>query len=185
MKCKSILIAWCALLLAACTNVPPAPPQAMSVQWQFAGYTTYEERYPGLGSSKKYRSSVGWVDVYSYGLRRGNWAAGVADPAFAAHFQSTVDEMRELVQGGDYADLEVGPVRDVEIAGRTFRTVTYKLLSKGVRVESMTFLTAHNGKLLKYRMSFFTPVPDNLDDIARRFIEENLRAQASRRTASA
>jgi hypothetical protein len=189
MKFKTIWITVTALLLTACATAPQteseSASQAESLQWKFAGYTAYEDRQPGLGSSQKYRSSLGWVDVYSYGLRRANWAAGVADPAFAAHFQSTVDDVRQTAQGGDYSDLEVGAVRDVEIAGQTFRTVTFKLAVKGAPVKSMTFLTALNGKLLKYRMTFFPAGADDLDSIARRFIEENLRAQASRRTARA
>ena len=157
----------------------------MSVQWEFSGYTTYEERYPGLGSSKKYRSSIGWVDVYSYSLKRADWAGGSSDPAFAAHFQTTVDDVQQLALSGDYSELEMGPVQDVEIAGQPFRTVTFKLASKGLRLQSMTFVTALQGRLLKYRMSFVAPVPADVQDIVRKFIEDNLRARASKRTARA
>jgi hypothetical protein len=45
----------------------------------------------------------------------------------------------------------------------------------GRPIESRTYLTALNGQLLKYRMSFYAPVLGDVDAIAKQFIEKNLR----------
>jgi hypothetical protein len=56
--------------------------------------------------------------------------------------------------------------------------VSFRLLhaATGRSYVSYTFLTARNGRLLKYRMSFATPAPADVDAIAREFIAQNLRS---------
>jgi hypothetical protein len=164
----------------AATTAPAAPPSqpapraAVGVTWQLTGTRNYETRSPGLGSSERYDSTVGWVDAYRYGMGRTDWATGVADPAFDAHFRGTIEDVRLLAQRGQYTDLRVGPPRDVRIGGLDFRTVTFQLRLRGQLHESRTYLTGLNGQLLKYRMSFPLPATGNLDDIARDFIERHL-----------
>ncbi|MBT2332529.1 hypothetical protein J7E49_01195 [Variovorax paradoxus] len=160
----------------ATSTAVPAAPAAGTVTWQYVRSTWYEARQPGLGVSHRYQSSVGWIDVYLYDLKQGPWLAGVDDPRFEAHFKSSVDEVRLAVARGIYADVEIGPVSDVRIEGQDFRRVSFRILHTTPRktYESFTFLTARNGRLLKYRMSFATPAPADLDAIAREFIALNL-----------
>jgi hypothetical protein len=181
---------WPALLLSTAALLwgcaaPPAPPAAASaaaadaeaVQWHYVRSTLYEARQPGLGISHRYESTLGWVDVYVYGMNRGNWASGVADPEFDEHFKAAVDEVRLAGARGVYANVKVGPVADELIDGQAFRRVSFRVQHAASRktYESFTFLTARGGRLLKYRMSFATPAPANLNAIAREFIERNLR----------
>ena len=177
------LILMAAALLAGCTAPPTKPPAASApaasaVQWQYVRSTSYEAGQPGLGVSHRYQSNVGWVDVYVYGMKRSDWAAGVADPEFDEHFKAAVEEVRLAGARGVYAKVEVGPVRDELIDGQAFRRVSFRVLHAQSQktYESFTFLTGRNGRLLKYRMSFVTPAPANLDAIAREFIERNLRS---------
>ena len=113
--------------------------------------------------------------MYVYGLQRRNWVQGVDDAQFDAHFRSTIDEVRGQAMRGVYVDLKVGPVRDVRIGGQMFRTVSFQFMRAGKPHESLTFLTASKGQLLKYRMTFTGPVPSDLDAVARAFVEATLR----------
>jgi hypothetical protein len=183
---------WPALLIAAtllsgCAAPPGAtstdPSAAASrstgtVYWQYVRSTSYEARQPGLGISHRYESRVGWVDVYVYDLKQGNWLPGVDDPRFDEHFKATVNEVQLARTNGVYAKVEVGPVSDLRIEEQTLRRVSFRLLhaATGRSYESYTFLTARNGRLLKYRMSFATPAPTDVDAIAREFIAQNLRS---------
>jgi hypothetical protein len=183
---------WPALLIAAtllsgCAAPPGAtstdPPAAASrgtgaVYWQYMRSTSYEARQPGLGISHRYDSRVGWADVYVYDLKQGNWLPGVDDPRFDEHFKATVNEVQIARTNGVYAKVEVGPVSDLRIEEQTLRRVSFRLLhaATGRSYVSYTFLTARNGRLLKYRMSFATPAPADVDAIAREFIAQNLRS---------
>jgi hypothetical protein len=179
---KSTLLLLLAALFTGCAAVPDkaaAPDkaaQAQLVDWQYGGTRSFEKDDPGLGVSHRYQSKAGWIDVYVYGLQRSSWAAGVSDPQFQSHFQSTVEEVKEAVRKGNYADLKLGSERDVKIGGADFRTVRYTYMVSGKPVESHTFLSGVNGKLLKYRMSFYAPVPADLNSVLYRFIEEDMRA---------
>lgn len=177
------MILTAAALLAGCTAPPARPPAASApaasaVQWQYVRSTSYEAGQPGLGISHRYQSTLGWVDVYVYDMTRSDWVAGVADPEFDEHFKAAVDEVRLAGARGVYAKVDVGPVSDELIDGQAFRRVSFRVLHAQSRktYESFTFLTARNGRLLKYRMSFVTPAPANLDAVAREFIERNLRS---------
>jgi len=181
---------WPALLAAALlpgcaglTATPPATPTsaapaAGTVAWQYVRSTWHEARLPGLGISHRYQSRVGWIDVYLYDLQQGPWQDGVGDPRFEAQFQSALEEIRLAGARGLYAEVEVGPFSDVRIEGQDFRRVSLRIVHAVTRkaYDSFTFLTARNGRLLKYRMSFDTPAPADVDAIAREFIERNLRS---------
>lgn len=170
-----------ALGLGACTTAPPAAApaeQAVAVDWRYQGTQNFEPRSPGLGRSHRWRSSLGWADVYVYDLRRRDWAPGVHDGQFDAHFRSTVDEVRQLAAAGAYRQLVVAPVRDVQIGGDTFRSVgfEYTVAAGNRALASWTYLTVRQGRLLKYRISLDrTAEPAALDAVARRFIETSLR----------
>jgi hypothetical protein len=177
------LILMAAAMLAGCTAPPTKPPAASApaasaVQWQYVRSTSYEAGQPGLGVSHRYQSNVGWVDVYVYGMKRSDWAAGVADTEFDEHFKAAVEEVRLAGARGVYAKVEVGPVRDELIDGQAFRRVSFRVLHAQSRktYDSFTYLTGRNGRLLKYRMSFITPAPANVEALAREFIERNLRS---------
>lgn len=173
---RALVVAALGSLVLGCTTAPTAPePVASPPQWHFQGRTSYEERAPGLGHSRKFAGAAGVIDVYVYDLQRPGWRDGVSDPAFSDHFLTTIEEVRHMARRGDYVDLEVGPVRDVDVAGHRFRVVDYRFARQGRRVESLTFLTATNGKLLKYRMSFFAPTGFDIEAHARRFIEDDLK----------
>jgi hypothetical protein len=178
------LVLTAAALLSGCIAPPAATPvvasapAASEVQWQYVRSTSYEAGQPGLGISHRYQSGLGWVDVYVYGMQRSDWAAGVGDAAFSEHFKAAVDEVRLAGTRGVYAKVEVGPVSDELIDGQAFRRVSFRVLHAQSQktYDSFTFLTGRNGRLLKYRMSFITPAPANVEAIAREFIERNLRS---------
>jgi hypothetical protein len=180
-------------LLCACASAPntaPAtgttaatPPAAQSatapptgVQWRYINSKSYEALNAGLGNSHRFESSIGWIDVYVYDMKR-SWQPGVDDPQFDEHFKSTVAEVQRATAQGMYASARIGATRDVRIEGLTFRTVSFRLVhAKDAKAyDSFTYLAVRNGKLLKYRMSFNTPAPANVEAIAREFIERNVR----------
>ena len=175
-------------LLCACASAPgtsstdaaPAagtvPAQPTGVQWRYINSKSYEALSAGLGNSHRFESSVGWVDVYVYDVKR-SWQPGVDDPQFDEHFKATIAEVQRAAAQGMYASASVGPTRDARIEGLAFRSVSFRLVNARDRkaYDSVTYLTARNGKLLKYRMSFNAPSPPNMDAIAREFIERNLR----------
>lgn len=166
------------VLVSACATVPPPAPQP-SLVWRQEGTTSYESRSPGLGISHRYVSASGWIDVYVYSLRRSNWAPGVGDAQFSAHFQSTIDEVRAFERRGAYAGVTVSAARDVTIAGQRFRTVNFRYAREGKPLLSATYLTARNGRLLKYRVSIEAASGLDVDTVAQQFIEENLRNDPS------
>lgn len=176
-------------LLCACASAPgtapsamepaiaePAPAQPTGVQWRYINSKSYEALNAGLGNSHRFESNVGWIDVYVYDMKR-NWQPGVGDPQFDDHFRSTIAEVQRAAAQGVYASAGIGPTKDVRIEGLTFRTVSFRLVHArdGKAYDSFTYLAVRNGKLLKYRMSFNTPAPANVDAIAREFIERNVR----------
>jgi len=171
---KRILLLAGALLLAACAATPQPTRGEWSGSWDYLGAHNYETQYPGLGVSHRFQSDIGWVDVYIYGLNRSDWADGVRDPQFSQHFDSALREIRMAERAGRYQDLKLGKVEDVEIGGKTYRHVAMRLLTKGKPIESHLYLTADNGELLKFRMSFFAPVPSNLDAVIRAFVERHV-----------
>ena len=172
-----------AALLAACGTPPGAGPGAAAtpvpapaaIGWRYLGGHSFEKETPGLGVSHRYDSSAGWVDVYVYGLRRNNWASGVADVQFKAHFDGTISEVQALARRGDYTQLDVGVVQDSVVGGRNFRSISFRFLRGGKPVQSFTYLTAMNGQLVKYRLSFYLPAAADPALQARQFVEQNLR----------
>jgi hypothetical protein len=151
------------------------PPSAPAVVWRHVSSHSYEAEYPGFGTSHKYSSASGWIDVYVYSLGRSDWAPGVGDPKFAEHFLSTIDEVRQYAaERGFYTELEVGPIQDVIVSGQAFRTVRFRYSRDGKPMHSKTYLTARNGQLLKYRISVFAASAPDVDFVARAFVEETL-----------
>ncbi|HEX7863671.1 MAG TPA: hypothetical protein VF555_01910 [Variovorax sp.] len=153
-----------------------APAAPTGVQWRYINSKSYEALNAGLGNSHRFESSVGWIDVYVYDMKR-NWQPGISDPQFDEHFKSTIAEVQRATSQGVYASARIGPTRDVRIEGLTFRSISFRLVHArdGKAYDSFTYLTVRNGKLLKYRMSFNAPAPANVDAIAREFIERNVR----------
>lgn len=172
-----------AFLLAACASVAPPPVAASAaaqpaMAWQHTGDQSFEQQRPGLGVSSRYSSSAGWIDIYRYSLRRSNWEPGVGDSQFAAHFESTVDEVRHYASRGAYTALQVAAPRDIVIGGQVFRTVNFRYSREGKPMLSTTYLTARQGQLVKYRISIHAIEGRDIDAIARSFIEENLRTES-------
>lgn len=175
-------------LLCACAIAPgttpsatdaateSAPAQPTGVQWRYINSKSYEALNAGLGNSHRFESSLGWIDVYVYDMNR-SWQPGVGDPQFDDHFRSTIAEVQRAAAQGVYASARIGPTKDVRIEGLTFRSVSFRLVHArdGKAYDSFTYLAVRNGKLLKYRMSFNTPPPANVEAIAREFIERNVR----------
>lgn len=171
------------VILVGCASTAQPPRVVSSLEWrQVGGITSYEQRFPGLGTSQRYESSAGWIDVYIYGLGRNDWTAGISDPQFAAHFESTVAEVRLYTQRGMYTNLQIGTFRDVPISGSVFRTIRFHFFRGGKPIASTTYLTAIGGQLLKYRVSIYATSGLDVDTVARSFIEENLRSGPSIRS---
>ena len=185
---RLLIAAFLSVLLCACASAPgtapsaterateSAPAQPTGVQWRYINSKSYEAANAGLGNSHRFESSVGWIDVYVYDMKR-SWQPGVGDPQFDDHFRSTIAEVQRAAAQGVYASARIGPTKDVRIEGLTFRTVSFRLVHSrdGKAYDSFTYLAVRNGKLLKYRMSFNTPAPANVDAISREFIERNVR----------
>ncbi|HEY3486810.1 MAG TPA: hypothetical protein VGL10_01985 [Gammaproteobacteria bacterium] len=171
---KKLFTLTLSVLLFGCTTVPPKSMNANPPKWDHIGQISYESKFPGLGIANKYKSPEGVIDVYVYDLQRGMWKDGVDDSAFADHFLSTIDEVKYFAQKGTYGELQIGSITDISIAGQKFRSVSFRFLREGQQMESFTFLTAINGKLLKYRMSFFVPASFDLQLESRKFVEADI-----------
>lgn len=176
-------------LLSACVTVaqapvtPAAPAGPTGISWQKGSTQSYEAQSPGLGVSQRYNAAQGWIDVYSYDLQRKNWREGTGDAQFAQHFESTVDEVRYLGKQGRYADLKVGAVRDTDVFGQRFRTVSFQFGRDGQAMRSATYLTAYRGRLLKYRVSIYAATGLDADVVAREFVESHMRTDPALRGA--
>lgn len=168
-----------AIFLTACTSIAQPPSGPSSLAWEHTGSTSYEAQIPGLGTSERYASPAGWIDVYVYGLRRNDWKPGVSDPQFASHFESTVAEVRLYAQRGLYANLQIDAARDVVVAGNVFRTISFRFSRDSQPMISTTYLTAQNGQLLKYRVSIYAASGLDVAAAAQSFIEKNLRSGRS------
>jgi len=177
--------------LGACATAPGTPPgtagnavaeeapvaRPTGVQWRYIDSRSYEAANPGLGRSHRFESSVGWIDVYVYDMKRTDWRTGVDDPKFDEQFRNTIAEVQRATALGFYTSAKPGPTRDVRIEGLTFRSISFRLVNARDKktYDSFAYLTARGGRLLKYRMSFNGPAPANAEAIAREFIERNVR----------
>jgi len=125
-----------------------------SLHWRLYGEKSYETENPGLGYSRRYVSKASWIDVFVYDLRR-KWQAGIQNPGFPRHLESTLDDLRTHARSGVYRDLEVGEPLDLVLLGQPFRAVKMQYRLDGKLISSSLYLTALRGKLLKYRVSVF------------------------------
>lgn len=180
---RQLLLAFICLWLTACQTPPGGdsallPPGTLPAAWEYQGRQDYESRYPGLGYSDKYESPAGVIDIYRYDLQHRDWQAGVTDPSFAAHFESTVDDIRRMAERGDYRELRVGAIEEVRLAGQTMRSVSLRFVRNGRAMVSYTYLGAMDGQLLKFRLTFFLPSPlkVHMDRYARTLVERSLTA---------
>lgn len=160
--------------LVLCAGTSFAQIDPASIAWQKGPTRNYEPQSPGLGVSQRYNAAVGWIDIYLYDLRRKDWKEGTDDPQFAAHFESTVNEVRYFAEQGHYSNLNIGPMQDVEVSGQRFRTVSFEYAQRGQALRSTTYLTVRDGQLLKYRVSVFAATGLEADAVARQFVESNL-----------
>lgn len=177
MKKIFVSLLFAAISSAGCVSTPQPAPRPWSGTWDYLGSRDYETQHAGLGVSYRFRSEIGWVDVYVYGLQRDDWADGVADPSFDRHFESVIDEVRMAERRGIYRDVKLDPAQDVEIGDGVFRHVAMRYLNEGKPVESHVYLAGVNGQLLKFRMSFFAPPPSNLDAVMRDFVARHIPRQ--------
>lgn len=171
-----------AVLAVGCATAPPIqPPKAplqppKALEWQYKGSTDYETKAPGTGVGKRYESDIGWIDVYLFNAGRDNWLEGTSDPGFMAVFGGAAQGILQAQKDGHYQKVAIGQPAGLLIAGHTFKHFAARFESKGRLVESHTFMTALNGRLLKYRMSFPLPVPDTIAHITASFIEQTVEA---------
>ncbi len=169
------------MLVSACATSGTAPVShhdvtaASALEWRAGDVMDYESRAPGLGKSYRYDSVIGWIDVYLYTLNRSDWGNGVTAKNFADHFDSTIAEVRAAERQGIYQGVVMVSLGDEEIAGQTFRHAKLSFMIRDKRIESHIFLTAVNGSLLKFRMSFFEPFPTNLQGEIDSFVLDILR----------
>lgn len=171
-------------LLPACQSLNTAgakPEQAAASaqqpagwQWRKLGSKDYEPQVAGLGQSFHYESQAGWADVFRYSMNRGEWKEGRSDPGFAAHFKQAMSDIAKTAQQGAYSKLQLFSVVDVTIDGQDFRHATFTYEARGRSIESHLLLTARNGKLLKYRISIFQPVPEDLATGLDRFVVDSM-----------
>lgn len=175
---RQFLVCLLFALLAPLTTAQTIDMAGTVILWKFNGIQSFEEQEPGLGDAERYTSSAGWIDIYRYDMNR-VWQEGTDDPDFDAHFDGTIADIQTAVRKGYYSNLIVGPRRDLTIAGQPFRTVSFTMTVRGVRTDSRTYLTGHNDKLLKYRMSFKQPIPDGLDRNILEFIARTMNHPAT------
>lgn len=166
-----------AFSLCACATHPePLPPEARG-GWDYLGATDYEKQYPGMGRSERYRSALGWLDIYRYNLGRRDWQEGVADPQFVAHFEDTVAEVRHHAARGAYQGLAMDPVREVRIGEQRFRALRFFFFRDGQAMRSVTYLTVHRGQLLKLRVTMGSE--GDIDMLTQLFIARLLQAPST------
>lgn len=172
-RAASLLVA--AVLLAGCAGQPPAPPAPAPLEWVYKGSTNYEAQMVGGGVGRRYESEAGWIDVYLYSAGRDNWLEGTSDPGFMERFNDTAAGILQAARQGHYKNVSFEKPSDVVLAGHKFRRLVARFEFREEAVESHTFLTALDGQLLKYRMSFPQPTPPDLPAIITDFIEKSVR----------
>lgn len=160
-----------AVLAISCASNPATSPKT-TLEWQYKGATDFEAKNPGAGVGKRYESEIGWIDVYLFGAGRDNWLEGTSDPGFQPLFAEAAQGIVQAQKDGHYRNVSIGAPTNIVIAGHTFRHFKAQFEFNESTVESHTFMTALNGRLLKYRMSFPTPAPDALGLIITSFIEQ-------------
>ena len=173
-KAVRLLSAIIGLVVVVALNSAYAQVSAANPSWALSGSRSYEESFPGLGTSQTYRSSDGFVTVYSYGRKRSDWLAGINDPQFAKEFSDALAEVRQAEAGGQYSNLVVGPTRDVTIGGQQFRTAVFGFTLKGQPSDSAVYLTAKDGQLLKYRITARANSQPAIAQLAEQFIAGDL-----------
>ena len=162
------------IFFTGCVSIAQPP----SLVWQHMGSLSYEPYSPGLGTSQRYVSQEGWIDVQVFGLGRTGWKLGVSDPQFAASFESTVrTDVRLFGLFPTITNLQFdAATRDIVISGSPFRTISSRFSHDGKPMISATYLTAQNGQLLKYHVSIYTASGLDVAAVAQSFIEEDLRS---------
>jgi len=178
---KILLALATALALVACASTPQRAPAASRVQWVLVGTHNYEPEHPGAGMSKRYESAIGWIDTFLYSAGRSDWTNGVSDPHFGENFQEVTFEIVQATRLGYYQNLQLDRPEDLVISGLPFRHLVAHMDFRGKKLESHVYLTARDGYLLKYRMSFVIPVRENLSRVTTDFIEHELDEYQKRR----
>jgi hypothetical protein len=175
------------LLVSLGTYAQVSQVSTASAQWSLESSRSYEESSPGLGISRTFRSSYGWIDVFSYGLGRSNWREGTADPQFAEQFSQNLAGVRQAGAQGLLSDFAMGSTREVKVGGQPFRTASFSFRLRGEPSDSAVYLTAKGGQLLKYRITVKANSSPAMTQLAEEFIARDLasRSGISEITASA
>jgi hypothetical protein len=165
-------IAW--LVIALGSGHAQAQAKEASHLWNLSNSRSYEESYPGLGTSQHFSSPYGWIDVFSYGLRRNDWLEGTSDPQFEREFSEALSNVRQASAQGITSNLVVAATRDAIIGGQSFRVAEFSFVLRGQPSDSALYLTAKGGLLLKYRITVKANPEPPIRKLAEEFILEDL-----------
>jgi hypothetical protein len=114
------IIVLLSILLVALGSHAQVPQESAGTQWRLTSSRSYEESSPGLGTSQHFSSGYGWIDVFSYGLKRNDWRNGTTDPQFDSQFAEALANVRRAAAEGITSNLVMGPARDVRLAASHF-----------------------------------------------------------------
>jgi hypothetical protein len=143
---------------------------ARSIEWVKGEFKDYEKDYPGFGYSQGYKSSEGWITVYSYTGGFNDWKEGLQDARLRQVLDAAIDEVKSQSDKGEYKDLATSPIKERNIAGTAYYQVDFRYNYGGEAIDSSLYLTVKNGMLLKYRISFYSEPSFSMNEAASSFI---------------
>lgn len=147
------------------------------LRWFFVESADYEQQYPGYGQSFSYQTKYGLADVYIYDLNKKDWLKGIADPQILLAFHDSLSQIKYMASQGTYRHFRTDQIKIITISNQLFYQLfmSYDLESKQ-HMKSYLFMTAFNGKLLKFRISFSPQVVSfDTQQAAVNFIQAQLR----------
>lgn len=151
------------LTLTACSIGPRSVDASRDIDaglcnWKFAGETNFEEKAPGAGTASSYNCYLGGhATLYRYTLGKHDWTVDATD--FDPLARATVADVLKHYKGENATVNALTLGKDgsghITLQGREFRGYRFDVTKAGgQRATSYLLLTAHDGGLLKYRVTF-------------------------------
>ncbi len=155
----------------------PGPEGTAALSYQYTH--DYTKQNAGLGFSYRFGSPKDglWVDEYHYRANRPSWSNGIKNEAIEQHFKDNIAEARAAAKAGYYKSVEVlqqdsVTIEGVELLHCRLRTVT----KQGDTLQSHIYLTALDGELAKFRVSWFEAEKELAQSSVNAFLKTRLKA---------
>lgn len=147
-----------------------APSATQDIDWTKGQFRDYEKDQPGAGYSQGYKSSKGWITVFSYTGGYRNWKEGLQDARLRQDLDSAIEAVKAQAEKSEYRNLVTSSVKERNIAGTDYYQVDFSYDYDGKAVCSGLYLTVKSGMLLKYRISLYCEPALSADAVSASFI---------------